>query len=183
MPALLDHWVWEVINSLPCVGLTVGHPYQLTGRYRSDPQLGDMKIRPHKDSPSKGVWHRSTAAGRWYGFGRSETTAMFPQSFIHDAVINLTKPEETVLDPFCGRGNAPFAATVLGRYALGIDVNPIAWLFAAAKLQPAPTPEQVTARLFEIAKARRPSDRRSHSRVRNYGLVSCSTGTTESGAS
>ena len=121
-----------------------------------------MKIQTLKDSPSKSVWRRNTAAGRWYGFGRYY--AMFPQPFIHDAVINLTKPEETVLDPFCGRGNGPFAATVLGRCALGIDVNPIAWLFAAAKLQPAPTPEQVTARLSEISKARRPSDERSHSR-------------------
>ena len=121
-----------------------------------------MKIKTHAEAPSKSVWHRSTAAGRWYGFGRYY--GMFPQSFVHDAVINLTKPEETVLDPFCGRGNGTFAATVLGRDALGIDVNPIAWLYAAAKLQPAATPEQVTARLSKIAKARRPNDRRSRSR-------------------
>ena len=121
-----------------------------------------MKTKTHREPPSKSVWHRSTAAGRWYGFGRYY--GMFPQSFIHDAVINLTKPEETVLDPFCGRGNGPFAATVLGRDALGIDVNPIAWLYAAAKLQPAATPEQVTARLSKIAKARRPNDSRSRSR-------------------
>ena len=121
-----------------------------------------MKTKTHKEPPSKSVWHRSTAAGRWYGFGRYY--GMFPQSFVHDAVINLTKPEETVLDPFCGRGNGPFAATVLGRDALGIDVNPIAWLYAAAKLQPAATPEQVTARLSKIAKARRPNDSRSRSR-------------------
>ena len=121
-----------------------------------------MRIKPHKDLPTKAIWRPSTAAGRWYGFGRYY--AMYPQSFIHDAVINLTKPEETVLDPFCGRGNGPFAATVLGRDALGIDINPIAWLFAAAKLKPAPTPEQVTARLSEIANARRPTDRWSHSR-------------------
>ena len=121
-----------------------------------------MKIKTHTEAPSKSVWHRSTAAGRWYGFGRYY--GMFPQSFVHDAVINLTKPEETVLDPFCGRGNGTFAATVLGRDALGIDVNPIAWLYAAAKLQPAGTPEQVTARLSKIAKARRPNDRRSRSR-------------------
>ena len=121
-----------------------------------------MKTRQQGESANRSVWHRNTAAGRWYGFGRYY--AMFPQSFIHDAVINLTKPEETVLDPFCGRGNGPFAATVLGRSALGIDVNPIAWLFAAAKLQPAETPELVTTRLVEIGKARRPSDRRSHNR-------------------
>ena len=121
-----------------------------------------MSNRQKNESARKGVWHRNTAAGRWYGFGRYY--AMFPQLFIHDAIMSLTKSEETILDPFCGRGNGPFAATVLGRHALGIDVNPIAWLYAAAKLQPATTPEQVTARLLEIAKTRRPSDRRSYSR-------------------
>ena len=103
-------------------------------------------------------WNRNTAAGRWYGLGRYY--AMFPQSFAHDAITNLTKPGEGVLDPFCGRGNGPFTATVLGRPAVGIDVNPLAWLFATAKLRPAATPEEVTLRLAEIAKARRPADRR-----------------------
>ena len=121
-----------------------------------------MKKQARSKSSTRGIWHRSTATGRWYGFGRYY--AMFPQSFIHDAVVNLTKREETVLDPFCGRGNGPYAATVLGRHALGIDVNPIAWLYAAAKLNPATTPEEVTSRLSEIAKARRPSDRKSRSR-------------------
>ena len=113
-------------------------------------------------SPYERVWGRRTAAGRWYGLGRYY--GMFPQSFIHDAVVNLTKPEETVLDPFCGRGNAPFAATVLRRNALGIDINPIAWLFAAAKLNPAPNVTQVMARLDEVAKACRTNDKRSRSR-------------------
>ena len=108
------------------------------------------------------LWPRNSAAGRWYGFGRYY--AMFPQSFIHDAIANLTKPGETVLDPFCGRGNGPFTATVLGRPALGIDINPIAWLFATAKLQPAATPEEVTLRLSEVAKGRRPSDRRGRNK-------------------
>ena len=121
-----------------------------------------MKLQSRADSPNKGVWARSTAAGRWYGFGRYY--AMFPQSFIHDAIINLTKRDETVLDPFCGRGNAPFAATVLGRHAFGVDINPIAWLYASAKLDPAPRVEQVVERLSQIDKARRPNDRRSHSR-------------------
>ena len=119
-----------------------------------------MTINPK--SRTQNVWHRETAAGRWYGFGRYY--AMFPQSFIHDAVTNLTKPGEAVLDPFCGRGNSPYTATVLGRPAVGIDINPIAWLYAAAKLQPAATPEQVITRLSEVAKARCPSDRRSRNR-------------------
>ena len=121
-----------------------------------------MRLQLQRESVKEDIWHRNTAAGRWYGFGRYY--AMFPQSFTHDAVANLTKPGDAVLDPFCGRGNGPFTATVLGRPAVGIDVNPIAWLFAAAKLQPAATPDQVTARLSEIAKACRPGDRRSRNR-------------------
>lgn len=107
-------------------------------------------------------WPRNTAVGCWYGFGRY--LAMFPPAFIHDAVSCLTRPGEKVLDPFCGRGNGPFTATALGRPAVGIDLNPVAWLFAAAKFQPPANPEALLARLDAIARARRPSDRQSRSR-------------------
>ena len=36
-----------------------------------------MKIKQQKESVIQGVWHRNTAAGRWYGLGRYY--AMFPQ--------------------------------------------------------------------------------------------------------
>ena len=121
-----------------------------------------MSTRSTNLTVPKDIWGRNTAAGRWYGFGRYY--AMFPQSFVHDAIVALTAPGETVLDPFCGRGNALFGATVLGRAALGLDINPIAWLFAAAKLQPATSLDGVLDRLNEISRARRPSDRRSRSR-------------------
>ena len=116
-----------------------------------------------KSSPStlKPPWPRNTAAGRWYGLGRY--LAMFPPAFVQGAVGNLTNPGETVLDPFCGRGNGPFTAVVMGRPAFGIDVNPVAWIFTAAKLQPAEDPEQVISRLIEVWKARKPHDSRSQS--------------------
>ena len=108
------------------------------------------------------IWGHNTAAGRWYGFGRYY--AMFPRGFIHDAIDGLTDEDDVVLDPFCGRGNAPFVATVLQRQALAIDNNPIAWLFAAAKQHPAADAEQVTDRLREVACSRRRADRRSRNR-------------------
>ena len=107
------------------------------------------------------IWRHNTAAGRWYALGRYY--AMFPRDFIHDAIDGLTDENDVVLDPFCGRGNAPFVATVLQRQALAIDNNPIAWLFAATKQHPASEVEQVTGRLNEVARCRRPSDRRSRS--------------------
>ena len=106
-------------------------------------------------------WRRNTSEGRWYGFGRYY--AMFPPRFAYDAIDGLTRRGERVLDPFCGRGNGPFTATVLGRESVGIDVNPLAWLFTASKLKPAGV-EQVLDRLMSIGRAARARDRKGRSR-------------------
>lgn len=106
-------------------------------------------------------WRRNTPEGRWYGFGRYY--AMFPPRFAYDAISGLTRRGERVLDPFCGRGNGPFTATVLGRGSVGIDVNPLAWLFTAAKLKPAGA-DRVLDRLTSIGRAARARDRKGNSR-------------------
>ena len=93
--------------------------------------------------------------GRYY--------AMFPPRFAFDAVRNLTSPGDRILDPFCGRGNAPFTASVMGRPAIGVDINPVAWLFTATKLSPDNSVDRVIRRLYEISKAARKSDRKSRS--------------------
>lgn len=121
-----------------------------------------MKQKIKKDTSGNHPWPRNTAAGRWYGFGRY--LAMFPPQFIYEAVQNLTQPGETVLDPFCGRGNGPFTAAVLGRPAIGIDINPVAWIFTVTKLQPAANPQQVIDRLDEISRARTSQDRKGRNR-------------------
>ena len=106
-------------------------------------------------------WSRNTAAGRWYGMGRY--LAMFPPSFAQEAVTHLTRAGEPVLDPCCGRGNGPFTAAVMGRPTVAIDINPVAWVFTATKLQPAPDPETVVVRLNEVGRAMRAQDKRSRS--------------------
>ena len=108
------------------------------------------------------AWRRDTAVGRWYGLGR--WYAMFPPYFARDAILNLSRPGEIVLDPFCGRGNAPFAATVLGRASVGIDIHPLAWLWTSTKLCPEPEVSRVLQRLDEIGRAVRPCDRRGKTR-------------------
>ena len=107
-------------------------------------------------------WGRGSAAGRWYGLGRYY--AMFPPSFAYDAITNLTDEGEWILDPFCGRGNGPFTAAVLQRPSVGIDINPLAWLYTMVKLRPAPEPNRVVHRLSELVRAQRWSDRKSRSR-------------------
>lgn len=113
---------------------------------------GDSRMLP---------WRGDTPEHRWYGLGRYY--AMFPPSFAHDAVKGLTHPGECVLDPFCGRGNAPYMATTMRRKSVGIDINPVGWVYTSAKLDPASV-EEVLGRLKLISAARRSRDRRSRSR-------------------
>ena len=115
----------------------------------------------HADCSRRLPWGGNTPEYRWYGLGRYY--AMFPPSFAHKAVQGLTHPGERVLDPFCGRGNAPFMATTMQRPSVGIDINPVGWVYTAAKLNPVPV-ENVLDRLQQICDARRPQDRRSRSR-------------------
>ena len=107
-------------------------------------------------------WPYASAERRWYGMGRYY--AMFPPRFAFDAIEGFTRAGDRVLDPFCGRGNAPYTASVLGRPSFGVDINPIAWLYTSVKLNPDPRPDRVIRRLKAIWRAARINDRRSRSR-------------------
>lgn len=76
-----------------------------------------------------------TAASRWAGVG--PYYAMFPVSFAIAAVREYTKRGDCVLDPFAGRATSVFAAASEGRYGLGIEINPVGWVYGKAKLQTA----------------------------------------------
>jgi hypothetical protein len=89
-----------------------------------------------------------TAAKRWEGIG--PYYAMFPIRFSDNVIKNHTTIGDTILDPFAGRGTAIFSAAALGRHGLGIEISPVGWIYAKAKLAPAPL-EQVEERLLEIA--------------------------------
>lgn len=53
---------------------------------------------------------------RFDGWGQSE-------SGMADIVTRFSKPEDTILDPFCGGGTTGVAALRLGRKFIGVDVN------------------------------------------------------------
>ncbi len=48
----------------------------------------------------------------------------------------LSKPGDTVLDPFCGSGTVLFEAQLANRHAYGADANPLARLIARVKITP-----------------------------------------------
>ena len=98
-----------------------------------------------------------TAASRWAGVG--PYYAMFPVSFAIEAVKEYTKPGDCVFDPFAGRATSLFAAASEGRFGLGIEINPVGWVYGKAKLQTAER-DDVEQRIRWLGK-----------RARNYRTV------------
>jgi len=68
-----------------------------------------------------------------------------PRFFIH----RLTAPGQVVYDPFMGRGTTVLEAALLGREAIGCDVNPLSVMLVAPRLSP-PALAAVRARLAAI---------------------------------
>src|SRR3981189_3316945 len=68
-----------------------------------------------------------------------------PRFFIE----RLTQPGDLVYDPFMGRGTTVLESVLLGRRAVGCDINPLSAILLRPRLNP-PTLEQVQQRLYEI---------------------------------
>jgi len=75
---------------------------------------------------------------------------MFPVDFAFDVIEKYSNEGDAVLDPFAGRASSIYAAAALGRRGLGIEINPVGWLYGSVKVRPADR-EQVIDRLRVIA--------------------------------
>ena len=98
----------------------------------------------------------STAESRWARLGAYY--AMFPVDFVERVVRKMSKKGATIVDPFCGRGTAPYVAMITGRQSVGCEINPVVWLYAIAKTDPHPSKTDVVNRLSEIQEAITVSD-------------------------
>jgi hypothetical protein len=91
-----------------------------------------------------------TPIGRWVGIG--PYYAMFPVDFAFKVVQEYSSPGQVVLDPFAGRASSIYAAAATGRRSLGIEINPVGWLYGQVKLHPAPK-ASVVHRLEDLVQA------------------------------
>ena len=65
-------------------------------------------------------------------------------------ITRLTEPGDVVFDPFMGRGTTLLEAALLGRDALGNDVNPLSRMLVEPRLAP-PAPSEVESRLRTLS--------------------------------
>lgn len=74
---------------------------------------------------------------------------MFPAKVAHHFIQRYSKPGDTVLDPFSGRGTTALQARVEGRRAICNDLNPLAYVLSRAKTDP-PTWDEANGFLDEL---------------------------------
>ena len=88
------------------------------------------------DAPYRGssATNRNHAIGRWARFG--SYYAMFPVDFAFEKIERHSRLGELVIDPFAGRGTSVFAAAALGRIGVGVEINPVGWVYGKAKIAP-----------------------------------------------
>lgn len=85
---------------------------------------------------------RNTKAARWgtlpggYQFPREKSTRIGakPLALMNAIVQDYSKPEQLILDPFCGSGTTLVAAKYLGRKAIGVEIEEECCEIAAKRL-------------------------------------------------
>ena len=70
--------------------------------------------------------------------------ASFPAALAHAFIGRYSRRGDVVLDPFSGRGTTPLQACAQGRIGVGNDLNPLAHLLTASKVEPATAAEAAT---------------------------------------
>ena len=97
-----------------------------------------------------------TAVERWSRIG--PYYAMFPVDFAFQVIKDYSQSGDAVLDPFAGRFSSIYAAAAMGRRGLGIEINPVGWLYGSVKANPA-SMNRVLGRLEEVGRVARTSAR------------------------
>jgi hypothetical protein len=96
-----------------------------------------LKNTPWKKEPySKQNW------GNWLHHMSPYVGRMKP-AIAHILVEISSNKKEVVLDPFCGIGTVPLEADMLGRTAIGLDLNPYAFAISRAKFDRKPMGELI----------------------------------------
>jgi site-specific DNA-methyltransferase (adenine-specific) len=120
---------------------TTGHATQLALELDAPALVPALSIEPEwKDQPR--LWGPALHPMCSY-------LASFPAALAHAFIGRYSRRGDVVLDPFSGRGTTPLQACAEGRIGVGNDLNPLAHLLTAAKVEPA-TPAETATRVAAL---------------------------------
>lgn len=95
-----------------------------TARRKGRPaHMGHIEATPYVSQDGGPRLQRSVIAVR-SEHGRASHPTQKPLDIVQPLIDYACPPGGIVLDPFCGSGTTLIAAQALGRYAIGIEVNP-----------------------------------------------------------
>lgn len=94
-------------------------------------------------------WDYKGEKTKTYTHGIHTYPAMFIPQVARRLLENYSQMGETICDIFCGSGSALIESKLLGRNALGIDLNPLAIFLAKAKTKPI-DPSKLTDEYFKL---------------------------------
>jgi len=101
-----------------CDEITIGNVKIKLGQHKKIVEYQPKDFELEKTNvwsfPERGTWatHRGNFRGNW------------PPQMARNLIIRYSKPGETVLDQMCGSGTTVIECKLLGRNAIGVDVNP-----------------------------------------------------------
>lgn len=75
--------------------------------------------------------------------------AMFPPTIPNYYIQKYSKEGDIVLDMFSGRGTTSLEACMLGRYGIGSDISPLAYVLTKAKVE-LPQRENIIKRIYAL---------------------------------
>ena len=121
-----------------------------TNRDRSPPASSPSSCRaPSPRWVSNPSGRTRPASGATASTRCARTSRASPRRLAHAFIARYSRPGDVVLDPFSGRGTAPLQAAAEGRIGVGNDLNPLAHVLTAAKLDPA-MPAEARTRLAAL---------------------------------
>ena len=83
----------------------------------------------HRRGSGRPRWNGGGKAGIWrhippHGDKRPDHPTPKPLGLMLELIEQFTDPDDVILDPFCGSGTTLVAALLLGRRAIGIELDP-----------------------------------------------------------
>lgn len=109
----------------------------VNSRFDIDNKNINNSIKILKSVPWRQGYYDRQHWGNWL-HSVSPYVGRITPAFAHWLIKIFSRKKDLILDPFCGIGTIPLEADLLGRRAIGIDLNPYACIISKAKFDRVP---------------------------------------------